>query len=82
MRKTRFTRQEKKIEEALMKGEYLDVDKKDYDEIAHAIAARRKDAILHIRVNSQDLSNIKKLAKRLGVKYQSFVSEVLHRVAH
>ena len=82
MRQIKLNKKEKEIENALVKGEYVSVKKSEYDEIALALAARRKDAVLNIRVNSQDLNNIKQKAKRLGVKYQTFISELLHRVAH
>ena len=34
-----------------------------------------------IRVNSEDIEKIKKKAKKVGVKYQTYISEVLHQVA-
>jgi len=81
MRQIKLTKHEKEIEDDLLKGEYIDVDKKTFEEIAQAIAARRKDSVLNIRVNRYDLEQIKKKAKRLGVQYQTFISEVLHRIA-
>ena len=81
MRRIRLTRQEKAIEDDLIKGKYVNVSGEEFSRIAEAVAARRKDAILHIRVNSEDLNNIKAKAQKLGVKYQTFVSEVLHRLA-
>lgn len=81
MRQVKLTRQEKAIEEALMKGEYVSAGKAKLEEMVQAIAARRKDAVLNIRVNGTDLKNIKNKAERLGVKYQTFISEVLHRIA-
>jgi len=81
MRRIRLTRQEKAIEDELLKGEYKSVSKKKFDAIAKALAARKKDAVLNIRVNSKDLSSIKQKAKRFGVKYQTLISELLHRVA-
>ncbi len=82
MRQAKLTRQEKAIEDALLKGEYANIDKAEFQKIAQAIQARRKDSVLNIRINSQDLKSIKEKAKRLGIKYQSFISEILHRVAH
>jgi len=82
MRQMKLTRQEKAIEDALLKGEYVNIDKAEFQKIAQAIQARRKDSVLNIRINSQDLKSIKEKAKKLGIKYQSFISEILHRVAH
>lgn len=81
MRRINLTKQEKTIEEGLLKGEFIDVDKEEFKKIAEAVAARRKDTVLNVRINSGDLKSIKQKAHRLGVKYQTFVSEVLHRVA-
>lgn len=82
MRRLRLTRQEKEIENALVRGEYFDIPKSEFEDIARAIAYRRKDAVLSIRVNSRDFDSIKQKARKLGVKYQTFISELLHRVAH
>ncbi len=82
MRRIKLTQEEKAIEEALLKGEYVDVSREKFQEIARAIAVRKKDAVLNIRINRGDLESIKLRAKKLGVKYQTFISEILHRVAH
>ena len=81
MRKIRLTRQEKAIEDALLKGEYVNLSKKEFNTIAESVAARKKDAVLNIRVNSGDLVSIKEKAKKFGIKYQTFISELLHKVA-
>ncbi len=80
-RRIKLNRQEKQIEGALLKGEYVDVDRATFHDIAQAVAARRKDAVLNLRVNSQDLESLKQKAQKLGIKYQTFISEILHRVA-
>ena len=81
MRKIKLTRQEKAIEESLLKGEYISVGRDEFNAIADAIAARKKDAVLNIRVNSHDLANIKHKAEKLGIRYQTFISELIHRIA-
>ncbi len=82
MRQIRLTRQEKDIEGALVRGEYRNIPESEFEEIARAVAHRRKDATLTIRVNSQDLREIRRKAQRLGVRYQTFIAELLHQVAH
>ena len=82
MRQIKLSRSEEAIEHALVRGEYVDVGKSEFDAIAEAVAHRRKDAVLNIRVNSADLKAIKEKARHYGVKYQTFISEFLHRVAH
>jgi len=82
MRQVKLTRGEGEIEAALLRGEYLDIGKAEFEEIAEAVAHRRKDAVLNIRVNSGDLNSIKQKARRHGIKYQTFIAELLHRIAH
>lgn len=82
MRPIRLTRQEKEIENALVRGEYRDVSRSEFEDIAQAIVHRKKDAVLNVRVNRYDLEGIKHKAKKLGVRYQTFLSEIIHRVAH
>ena len=81
MRTIKMTPEEKKIENALIRGEYIDVSKRELQEISKAISRRKKDAVLNVRINSQDLKSIKQRAKKLGIRYQTFISEILHRVA-
>lgn len=81
MKRIRLTTQEKRIEEGLLKGEYLNVSKAQFNHIADAIASRRKDAVLNLRINSDDLESLKQKAGKLGVRYQTFISEILHRIA-
>lgn len=82
MRKVKLTKNEKEIEEALIQGEYIDIDKNEFKNIALSIASRKKDSVLNIRVNGEDLKLIKKKAQRFGIRYQTFISELLHRIAH
>ena len=79
--KVNLTRKEKAIEESLLKGEYLNVGRAEFTAIAESLAARKKDAVLNIRVNSHDLATIKQKAERLGIRYQTFISELIHRIA-
>ena len=81
MRRIKLSRQEKKIEDVLTRGEYLPISEDEFGQIARSIALRRKDAVLNIRVNSQDLKSIKQKAEKLGVKYQTFIAELIHRAA-
>ncbi|MCX5795866.1 MAG: antitoxin [Elusimicrobia bacterium] len=81
MKKTNLSRSEKAIERALLRGEYRPVKQAEFNRIAEAVARRKKDAVLNIRVNSQDLASIKEKARRMGIPYQSFVSELIHQYA-
>ena len=81
MRTPKLTIQEKHIEKELLEGTYKPVSNSEFKAIADSINIRKKNAVLNIRINKQDLDNIKKKAKRLGVHYQTFISEVIHKVA-
>ena len=81
MRRIKLTREEKAIEDALLRGEYKSVSKEEFNRIAKALEARKKDAVLNIRLNSGDLQNLKQKAHKLGVKYQTFIAEILHNFA-
>ena len=79
MRKVKLTKEERWIEDH--SEEFVPASKDKYNEIVQAIEARKKDAVLNIRVNSYDLETIKQRARKLGIKYQTFISEILHKVA-
>jgi len=79
MRKIKLTKEEMAIEQSL--EEFVPVRGREYEEIVAAIEQRKKDAVLNIRVNRYDLESIKQKAKKLGIKYQTFISEILHKVA-
>jgi len=81
MEKIKLTKEEKKTEDALMCGEYIKVSNAELEEMRESLTARKKDQTMTIRVNSVDIKKIKKKAENMGVKYQTFISEVLHQVA-
>jgi predicted DNA binding CopG/RHH family protein len=82
MRKIKLTKNEKGIESALLQGEYIDIDKEQFKQIADTIAYRKKDSVLNIRINSQDLKLLRRKATQFGIRYQTFIAELLHRIAH
>ena len=79
MRAIRLTREEREIEESIEK--FVPVDKKEFEAIVRSLEARKKDAVLNIRVNRYDLDSIKRKATQLGIRYQTFIAEILHKVA-
>ncbi len=79
-RKMRLSKQEQLIEDHI--HEYIPVKGAEFEVISQAIARRKKDTVLNIRISSYDLESIKNKAKKFGIKYQTFISEVLHKVAH
>ncbi|HPO44302.1 MAG TPA: antitoxin [Spirochaetota bacterium] len=81
MKSVKVTSEKKRIEKNLLKGGYRPVSDSEFRAISESIARRKKDAVLNIRVNSQDLEFIKQKARKLGIKYQTFISEIIHKVA-
>ncbi len=86
-RDTKLSKEEQEIEDLIDEHAPLKLVSKEESDatqaaIAVALAARRKDAVLNIRLNSMDLKRLKEKAQKLGVKYQTFISEILHRAAH
>lgn len=79
--KFKLTEEERAIERAIVRGEYVPVSPEKFKEIAEAVARRRKQAVLSIRINQQDLDNLKKKATQYKIPYQSLISEILHRHA-
>lgn len=81
MRKIKLDADEKEIMRAIERDDYVPVGGRELRAVADAIAARKKDITLTIRVNSQDINCIKKFSKSKGIPYQTYLSELIHRVA-
>ncbi len=81
MKKVKLDAEEKQIMSAIERDEFEIVTGKELREVADSIAARKRDQSLTIRVNSNDIRRIKKLAVSKGIAYQSYLSELIHRVA-
>jgi predicted DNA binding CopG/RHH family protein len=79
MRRIKLTKEEQWFEDHA--EEFVPVNKEKFEAIVKAIKARKKDAVLNIRVNSYDLERLKQKAHKLGLKYQTFISEILHKIA-
>lgn len=79
MRKQKLTREEKWFEDHA--EQFVPVNREEFNKIKEAIERRKKDTVLNIRVNSYDLAHIKQKARKMGIKYQTFISEMLHKVS-
>ena len=73
-----------KYEQSLedMADEFLPTSKDEFERIKRIVDRYKKNAVLNIRINQGDLDSLKAKAKKYGLKYQTFISEILHRVAH
>ena len=83
MKRFKLTKHEQQLEDAAERGEFQPLRGEEYDRIVGILRdhSRKKDAVLNLRVNSDDLRRIKQRAKKIGVKYQTFISEMIHRLA-
>lgn len=81
MKKIKLSKEEKVIEQQIENNEYIPITGEELKEVAEAVAARKKDSTITIRVNTYDIKRIRQRAKKLGIKYQSYISDVLHKVA-
>ena len=79
MRKFKLTKEEQWYEDHM--EEFVPVSREEFALFKQAIERKKKDAVLNIRVNSWDLAQIKQKAQKLGIKYQTLISEILHKVA-
>ena len=81
MKKPRFNQEEKEIAEAIERDEFVPVSGSELKKVAQATAARKKDMTLTIPVNKNDITRIKKMAQKHRIPYQTYLSEVIHRIA-
>lgn len=79
MRRIKLTKEEQWNEDHF--EEFRPIDRVEFNKIASELAARKKDKVISIRLNGLDLDNIRKKARKFGIKYQSYISEILHYAA-
>ena len=83
--KDKLSREEQEILRVYQKGELKSVknsggEKKQ--DVAYAKASLKKDHRLNIRISEQDLKAIQVKAMEEGLPYQTFIANVIHKVAH
>lgn len=84
--RTKLTKDEKKISEALKTGEYQSLSKaaaKKYMKLAQNEVERRKESRkeerINIRLTPDDLEGLRKRADDEGLPYQTLVASVIHK---
>lgn len=61
--------------------EFVSIRGPKYDAIVAALERKKKEMVLNMRISRDDLEAIKQKANKAGIKYQTLISEILHRVA-
>ena len=74
----KLTREERAIEDAVMRGEFKPVSPEKFIAIAEAWKRARKNTVISLRLNRDDLAAFKKKAEEAGIPYQSMISELIH----
>jgi predicted DNA binding CopG/RHH family protein len=60
---------------------YRPVSREEFLKVKEAIDQWKKDTVLNMRVNGEDVMLLRQKAEKLGLKYQTFIAQILHRVA-
>ena len=79
IKKIKLTKEEQWIEDHW--DEFVPVRGAEYDKIVRSLEARKKNTVLSMRVNKLVLDLLKQKAQKAGIKYQTFISEILSKVA-
>lgn len=77
-----LTHEEKEIEKAVLDGKYKSVPKSKWGKYRNAAKeTMKKISRINIRMKADDLEDIKQIAARKGMPYQTLIGSVLHRFA-
>jgi predicted DNA binding CopG/RHH family protein len=77
-----LTHEEKEIEKAVFEGQYKPVHKSKWGRYRNAAKeTMKKISRINIRMKDDDLDDIKRMADRKGIPYQTLIGSVLHRFA-
>ncbi len=75
--KTKLSASERAIEQEA--GSYRPVSRKDRRRIEKVLERSRKSKNINIRISEPTLAELRKLADREGLPYQTLVSSILHK---
>ncbi|HEX2955326.1 MAG TPA: hypothetical protein VHO70_00760 [Chitinispirillaceae bacterium] len=80
--KSNLTQEELDIEKSVIKGKYKSVPKSKWTRYQNvAQETIKKITRINIRLKADDLEDIKRIADRKGLPYQTLIGSVLHRFA-
>ncbi|MBP8130913.1 MAG: antitoxin [Candidatus Hydrogenedentes bacterium] len=84
MSKTKLDKEERALQDSFERGEWHPLQDRDEELARHRLLARntlRKDRRVNIRISSQELDALQRLASEDGIPHQTLMSSVLHRYA-
>jgi predicted DNA binding CopG/RHH family protein len=81
MSKSKLSKEEKELLDAVEAGEFLSVLTEARRKELEAIASNtfKKDKRINIRISNRDLTAIQARASEEGIPYQTFVSSIIHK---
>lgn len=80
--KSNLTQEEMNIEKSVHDGTYKSLPKSKWNRYQNAAhETMKKITRINIRLKADDLEDIKKIADRKGLPYQTLIGSVLHRFA-
>ncbi len=77
----KLNREERAIEAAIARGEYKPVSRAEFNSFVALFKRARKNVVISLRLNNNDLALIKRKAIAQGVPYQRLISELIHHYA-
>jgi predicted DNA binding CopG/RHH family protein len=79
---SKLTKEEREIEKMVLEGRYKRVPQSKWGRYQKAAGATiKKMDRINIRMKADDLEDIKRIAERKGMPYQTLIGSVLHRFA-
>jgi predicted DNA binding CopG/RHH family protein len=81
MSKSKLSKEERELLDAVEAGEFESVLTESRREALEAIASNtfKKDKRINIRISNRDLTAIQSRATEEGIPYQTFVSSIIHK---
>ncbi len=76
-KRLKLTKYERKIEGMIERDEFAEAKGPEVEKIKAALLEYKKNATLNMRINEAVLQRLKDKAKKIGVKYQTFIAEIL-----
>lgn len=78
--KSKLNKEEKNLKASINKNQWIPVKKAEKNKYkTYALNMYKKDKTISIRISSQSLDEIQKIANTEGIPYQTLITSVLHK---